>query len=160
MPLIRCSEQKRQTLEEFYTEFIPDKVKTFADGGTPMLKVLQLINETFKETTIYGLTSHATLILLNGNSSLSPWFVALNGPEDEYFIEYMMAPEKAPWPHAKIKGSTKSLDELKKYIVIAMIESKGWCENNELIRIFNEVNNEIPFKNQFLNGLCLHQKIF
>jgi hypothetical protein len=38
MPLIRCSEQKRQTLEEFYTGFITDKVNKFADCGTHLYK--------------------------------------------------------------------------------------------------------------------------
>ncbi len=117
MPTIRCSEQKRLTLNEFYKEFIPDKVKTFADVGTPMLNVLKLLDETFKETKIYGLTSHATLLLLNEDSSLSPWFVALNGLEDEYYIEYAMTPDKQPWTNAKVKGGTKSLTELKKLIV-------------------------------------------
>lgn len=59
MPLIRCSGQKRLTLEEFYKEFIPNKIDTFVDIGTPMLNVLKLINDTFKETVIYGLTSNA-----------------------------------------------------------------------------------------------------
>jgi hypothetical protein len=139
MPLIRCSEQKRLTLERFYKEFIPDKINTFADYGTPMLKVLQIINETFKETTIYGLTSHATLLLLNEDSSLSPWFVALNALEDEYYIEYLMPSEKEPWPNAKVKGATKSIDELRNFLIIAMTECKGWIENKELIRIYNDL---------------------
>ena len=146
MPLIRCSEQKRQTLEEFYKEFIPDKIKTFADIGSPMLNVLKLINDNFKETTIYGLTSHATLLLLKQDSSLSPWFVALNGLEtspngqrNEYYIEYLMTPDKQPWPDAKVKGGTTSLDELKKLIIIAMTESKGWTDSEELQKLYQEV---------------------
>ena len=146
MPLIQCSEQKRQTLEEFYKELIPDKVKTFVDIGSPMLKVIKLLNDTFKETTIYGLTSHATLLLLNKDSSRSPWFVALNGLEtapngqrNEYYIEYLMTSDKQPWPDAKIKGGTTSLDELKNYIIIAMIESKGWTDNDELKRLYQNI---------------------
>ena len=146
MPLIRCSEQKSLTLEEFYKEFIPNKVDTFADVGTPMLNVLRLINDTFKETTIYGLTSHATLLLLNKDSSLSPWFVALNGLEtspngqrNEYYIEYLMTEDKQPWPHAKIKGGTTSLDELKNIIIIAMTESEGWTDSNELKTLYDKL---------------------
>lgn len=146
MPLIRCSEQKRLTLEEFYKEFIPNKVDSFADVGTPMLKVLRLINDTFKETTIYGLTSHATLLLLNKDSSLSPWFVALNGLEtspngqrNEYFIEYLMTSDKQSWPDAKIKGETTSLDELKNFIIIAMTECEGWTDSKELKTLYDKL---------------------
>lgn len=140
MPLIRCSEQKRQRLEEFYTGFIPDKVNKFADCGTPMLKVLDLINSTFTQTIIYGLTSHATLQLLAEDSSLSPWYVALNGLEDEHYIEYLMTVEKQPWPNAKVKGVTKSLDELKQYLIIAMYESGGWTNSKELNSLYQYMN--------------------
>lgn len=146
MPLIRCSEQKRLTLEEFYKEFIPNKIDTFADVGTPMLNVLKLINDTFKETTIYGLTSHATLLLLNRDSSLNPWFVALNGLEtlpngqrNEYYIEYLMTSDKQPWPDARIKGATTSLGELRKYIIIAMYECKGWSDSDEITELYKSI---------------------
>ncbi|MGN7784454.1 hypothetical protein ACTJIJ_08005 [Niabella sp. 22666] len=146
MPLIRCSEQKQLTLEEFYKEFIPNKVDTFADIGTPMLNVIKLINDTFKETNIYGLTSHATLLLLNKDCSSSPWFVALNGLEtspngqrNEYYIEYVMTAHKQPWPDAKVKGGTTSLDELKNFIIIAMTESAGWRDCNELKALYSKL---------------------
>ncbi|OFX41458.1 MAG: hypothetical protein A2W95_07015 [Bacteroidetes bacterium GWA2_40_14] len=133
-------------MEEFYKEFIPNKIDNFVDVGTPMLNVLKLLNDTFKETTIYGLTSHATLLLLNQNSSLSPWFVALNGLEtspngqrNEYYIEYSMTSDKQPWPDAKIKGGTTSLDELRKYIIIAMNESEGWSDSNELKELYKSI---------------------
>lgn len=146
MPLIRCTEQKSQTLEEFYRELIPDKVKTLPDLGTPMLKVLKLINETFRETTIYGLTSHSTLVLLDKDSSLRPWYVSLNGIQsspdgerNEYHIEYLMPRDKQPWPGAKIKGGATSLEQLRRYIVIAMTESNGWTESEELDRLYQEL---------------------
>ena len=146
MPLLQCSEQKEQSLEEFYTSIIPDRVKSFADVGSPMLNVIKLLTETFKETTIYGLTSHATLLLLNKDSSRSPWFVALNGLEtvpnghrNEYYVEYLMTPDKQPWPDAKVKGATTSLDDLRNYIIIAMTESKGWEDSAELKFLYNNL---------------------
>jgi hypothetical protein len=133
-------------LEEFYKEFIPDKVDTFVDVGTPMLNVLKLINSTFKETTIYGLTSHSTLLLLNADSSHNPWFVAIRGIEtipkgqrNEYYIEYLMTADKQPWPDAMIKGDTMSLDEFRNYIIIAMTESKGWSESTELKTLYENI---------------------
>ena len=149
MPIIQCSEQRQQTLEEFYKSLIPDKVTTFADVGSPMLNVLKLINETFKETTIYGLTSHATLLLLNKDTSRSPWYVAirglgdaLNGQRNEYYIEYLMTPDKQPWSDATVKGGTTSLDELRKYIVIAMTNSKVWTDSDDLKKLYKELNTE------------------
>lgn len=142
MPIIRCSEQKRLTLEEFYKEFIPDKTKTFADVGSPMLKILELINDTFIDTIIYGLTSHSTLLLLNKDSSLSSWYVALNGLDDEYYIEYQMTLDKQPWQNAIVKGGTKSLDELKIMIIIAMTESGGWTQSVELKKLYKELITE------------------
>lgn len=146
MPLLRCSEQKRCTLEEFYKEFIPTETDTFANVGTPMLNIVGLINDSFKETIIYALTSHATLLLMNQDNSLSPWFVALNGLEtsaieqrNEYYIEYRMTTDNQPWPNATVKGGTTSLDELKKFIIIAMTESKGWSDSNELNDLYYSI---------------------
>ena len=149
MPLIQCSEQRGQSLEEFYKSLIPDNVKTFADIGSPMLNVIKLVNETFKETIIYGLTYHATLLLLNKDSSISPWFVAINGLEtapngqrNEYYIEYIMTSDKQPWADAIVKGGTTSLDKLRKYIIIAMTESKGWTDSNELKNLYQDIKLE------------------
>ncbi len=146
MPLIQCSDQKRESLEDFYKSLIPDKVNTFADVGSPMLNVIKLINDTFKETTFYGLTSHATLLLLNKDSWQSTWFVALNGLEtapngqrNEYYIEYLMTADKQPWADAKVKGGTTSLEELKKYIIIAMTESNGWTNSIELKKLYEDL---------------------
>src|SRR5690606_29365415 len=115
MPTIRCSEQKNQSLEDFYKSLIPDKVNTISDVGSPMIKVIGVINEMFQSTVIYGLTSHSTLLLLNEDNSLSPWFVVLNGlatssswQSNEYYIEYLMTEDKQPWPNAIIKGATVS----------------------------------------------------
>lgn len=149
MPIIRCSEQKRCSLEEFYTECIPDKNQVFADTGTSMLKVLQCINETFKETIIFGLTSHTTLLLLNNDRSISPWYVLLNGLVDEYYIEYVIPSDKQPWENATVKGSTTSLNELREYLIIAMTESKGWMNSKELRKLYNTIKNKQIQNNNF-----------
>lgn len=44
-----------------------------------------------------------------------------------------------PWPNAIVKGGTTSLIELKKYIIIAMTESKGWTESAELKKLYKEI---------------------
>jgi len=146
MPIIQCTEQSKQSLEDFYKSLIPDRVTKFVDVGSPMLKVIKLINDTFKNTVIYGLTSHATLKLLNKNSTLATGFVALKGfgtdpggKDNEYYIEYLMTADKQPWPNACVIGGTKSLTELKRLIIIAMTESKGWPDSNELKDLYESL---------------------
>jgi hypothetical protein len=77
MPLIHCSEQGRQTLQEFYSEWASSTDKISANIGRSMLGVIELINKVFLETKIYGLTSHAHLLLLSKDDSKSDLFVAI-----------------------------------------------------------------------------------
>ena len=142
MPIRRCSEQKRQTLEEFYAEFIPEKNQFWADVGTAMLKVTKLINDTFKETIIYGLTSHASLNFLTQDNSESDCFVTINSSGDDFYIEYLMTKNNRPWPNATVKGATKSLNEFKNLIIIAMTESQGWPESLELKTLYNSIKSK------------------
>lgn len=139
MPLIRCSAQKNITLEAFYKEFIPDESDTIEDIGTPMIDVIHLINRLFKDTVIYGLTSHATLLLHNQDEVLGSWLVSLVGYVSrlekkvmEYYIEYVMPPDIAPWPGALVRGRVTTLEELEKYLIIAMKASGGWSDCEEL----------------------------
>jgi len=143
MPLIRCSEQKRQSLEEFYTEWASESDKISSTIGKSMLKIIDLINKTFTETKIYGLTSHAHLLLLSENNSMSDWHVVLiaNGLK-EYHIEYQMTKDSQPWENATIKGATKSIEEFKNLIIIAMSESQGWSKSAELNKLFTQIKTE------------------
>lgn len=143
MPLIRCSQQNRQSLEEFYSEWNSESSEISAGIGKSMLKVIDLMNKTFTETIIYGLTSHAHLSLLSENNTLSDWYVAIvaNGLE-EYHIEYQMTKDSQPWENAIIKGETKSIEEFKNFIIIAMFESRGWDKNDELNKLFNQIKTE------------------
>lgn len=143
MPIIRCKDQKSQTLEEFYFERASDKHQLSTDLGKSMLAIIDLINNTFIETEIYGLTSHAHLLLLSQDRSDSDWFVSIitNGFQ-EFRIEYLIPKEKQPWPNATVKGATKSLDEFRNYIIIAMTESQGWKDNDELKRLYSHLGKE------------------
>lgn len=129
MPLTRCSEQKRQTLEEFYSEWASSDDQISADIGKSMLTIVDLINKTFSKTKIYGLTSHAHLLLLSQDNSESDWHVSIiaNGLK-EFHIEYMLPKNKQPWTGATVKGAAKSIDELKKYIIVAM-SRPSWCSS-------------------------------
>lgn len=139
MPIVRRSEQKRETLEDFYREFIPKSVDTIEDVGTPMLEVLKFLNTSFKNTVIYGLTSHTHLLLFNNDES-DKFYISIAGYQSKYYnefiIEYVIPEDKRPWEDAVIKGRTRDLEDLKKMIIISMIESGGWKDNLELEILF------------------------
>lgn len=139
MPIKRCSEQKHKTLEEFYAEFLPEKNQFWVDVGTSMLRCIKLIDETFKETMIYGLTSHSALIFLAQDNSESDSFVTIHSSCDDFHIEYLMVKNNRPWHNATVKGEAKSLDELKTLIIIAMAESQGWNGSLELKTLYKSV---------------------
>lgn len=139
MPIVRCSAQKSKTLEEFYRELIPKPGDKFGDGGTPMLKVLEILNRIFKETDIYGLTSHATLLLLSKDDDEMEWFVAINGFGNIFCIEYIIPKKDSPWENATIKGQTTLLDSFEEMIIISMYKSEGWRDCLELKEMYDKI---------------------
>jgi hypothetical protein len=141
MPITRCSEQSRCSLEEFYQEIAANKVYDPADAGGAMLKLLKLINTLFKQTQIWGLTSHASLLLQTTDDSASGWYVAIGSSgQDYYYLEYLLPVNKQPWCNAQVRGEVQSLAEAEKYLLIAMRESEGWLGNEELYKLLAERN--------------------
>ena len=139
MPITRCSDQPSKTLAEFYSS-----IGLEASSEAVMLSVLDMIDSTFKRTEIYGLTSHTTLILLREDSSWSPWYVKVYGSEGEYYIEYLLPPSKRPWSHAYVSGTAKSLPEFRDMLLIAMRESEGWLDCEELISLTSNLSQSKP----------------
>jgi len=139
MPIIRCSDQKGQSLEEFYSE-----KRTHKDSleiANVMLSIIDLLNREFSNTTIFGLTSIYHLNLLAHNSYQTDWYVSIIAlDERNYHIEYLMPENKRPWSYAKVKGDAKSLEEAMKFISIGMYESNGWPGNEELLSFYKKYN--------------------
>ncbi len=147
MPIVRCKEQKRQTLEEFYTEWAFSDNSISSNLGKAMLQVLEKINQTFIETTIYGGTSHAHLLFFVTETNWADWYVSVIASTSEYYIEYRMPKNKQPWKDSMVKGATKSLDEFMNYIVIAMTECEAWPNNTELKRLYKKIKNSDSIAN-------------
>ena len=134
MPIQRSPDQKRVTLEEFYTGM--SKPGAFADIGKGMLKLLKLINETFTETLLWGTTFQNRLVIQAAESGKSEWLVIIGSRGvGTYFFEYLLPEEDRPWPNATVHGMAKDLGEAKLYLLIAMNKSKGWTGNEELERL-------------------------
>lgn len=98
-----------------------------------MLAFVNMINETFKETELWGLTSHSRFVIQAKDNWKAEWYITVaNIGTNDYYFEYLMPKDKQPWEHARIRGEANSLEEAKKYLLIAMHESEGWKENAEL----------------------------
>lgn len=138
MPIERCSDQKNQTLREFYSDLKKEKSNptVWQTKGQAMLDLLDLIDQNFKETKIWGMTSHDTLVLQAKDGWESGWFVAINNiGTKEYYFEYRIPEDKCPWPYAVVKGVAPTIMNSIKYLAIAMKESGGWPDNKEVEKL-------------------------
>lgn len=142
MPLIRCKEQKSQTLEDFYNECFVSDNRISSNLGKAMLQIIEKINQIFIETIIFGGTSHDHLLLFTTETNNADWYVAIIANAYEYYIEYRMPKYKQPWEDATVKGVTTSLDEFMNYLIIAMTESGAWAENKELTGLYGKLKAE------------------
>lgn len=130
MHLTRCQDQKRQTLEEFYTEPAQSAEPVSREGGEAMLDLLARLRALPDERRVYGLTSLYRLCLLAQDTWKSPWFVIVSALDKQnYHIEYLMPERDAPWPHAYVRGEARSEDEAVRMILIAMEKSEGWKQD-------------------------------
>jgi len=101
--------------------------------STNMIEMINLINQSFIVTQIWGLTSHSRLVLLSENNWDSRYHVVIeNIGDDGFYFEYLIPDNKSPWKNGTVKGYAPSLQESKKYLAIAMNESEGWKGNSEL----------------------------
>ena len=104
-----------------------------------MLKIIELINQTFQETQLWGLTSHAHLVIQAQDNWESGWYVTIrNNGTEQYQIEYKMPENEQPWEYATVNGQANSLLEIRKYLLIAMERSQGWKNNAELKELLAE----------------------
>lgn len=140
MPIIRCSTQGKQTLEEFYKKLSNEKnSEYFQQRGKSMLLLLEMINNTFINTTLYGLTSHDTLCVFPTDSWEFDWFLAINGTGKNTFkFKYKMPSYISPWENALVIGHS-NLETAKDFLIIAMVESNGWPNNKELRKLYNVI---------------------
>jgi len=136
MPIQTNSEQGG-TLEEFYRE-LSESTDHYANA-IGMLEFINMINQTFKETQLWGLISHTRLVIQSEDGSQAKWYVIIGNMADYYFFQYLLPSNKQPWENARVQGEVKSLKEAKKYLLIAMNESEGWKGNLEVKKLLNEL---------------------
>jgi hypothetical protein len=149
MPIIGNSDQSRRTLIEFYQELLGENNSFSSKNiGATMLNFIEMVNSTFKSTTLYGLTSHYNLIIQSEDSWKSQWYIRVYCFGDgKIQFEYKMPNIISPWEDAFVKGQANTIEEAKNYLIIAMTECGGWEDNEELRKLYNEhkkISTETP----------------
>jgi hypothetical protein len=126
MRLTRCKDQKSATLDEFYTEISEQDTR---ECGKAMLDLIARLRALPDEKHVFGLTSLLRLCLLAEDTYKSPWFVIISALDKRnYFIEYRMPDDIAPWPDAFVRGKARSEDDAVRMIITAMEKSGGWSQ--------------------------------
>jgi hypothetical protein len=139
MPIKRFTEQADGSLEEFYQEISSRKAYDRMGVGEAMLRLIEEINRVFKQTDLWGLTSHAQLILLSADDIVSADCVILSSSGFTFYtIAYPLPVAKRPWQNAQVVGEVDTLEQAINYLLIAMRESQGWIGNEELLRLLAE----------------------
>jgi hypothetical protein len=127
MRLTRCKDQKSQSLEEFYGELVRQDGYVGREGGKGMLDLIARLQSLPDGRQVFGLTSHARLVLLAEDTYTSPWFIIIAALDKRnYFVEFLMPESAAPWPRAYVRGEGRSEDEAIQMIETAMERCKGW----------------------------------
>lgn len=143
MPIIRSSDQKSKTLEEFYQELASRNNSVIEkEIGRTMLSFISLVNQTFIDTTLYGLTSHYSLLIQSSDNWEDGWYLTVYSIGDKKFqFEYKMPEAISPWKYAIVKGQANTIEEARDYLIISMTESEGWKDNKESSKIYNRLKN-------------------
>jgi hypothetical protein len=127
MSLIRCQDQKSQSLEDFYTELSQQDDVAFRKSGKAMLELLGRLQDLPIEESLYGLTSHNRLCLLAEDEYSAACFIRISAlDEQNYAIEYLMPERISPWPYAYVRGETDSLEKAIEMLLTGIKRSEGW----------------------------------
>lgn len=142
MPITRCPDQSDDSLEEFYQWIGTTPASDAIGTADAMLQLITELNKLFKQTQLWGTTSHAKLHLQNYPHTAARSYVSVIGFSITelvcYNISYQLPAHKRPWPNAQVIGEAESLNKAIDYLLIAMRESEGWLENNELKKLLAE----------------------
>ena len=136
MPIIRNTEQDSPTLREYFARI--DAWGASEPGAQPRFKMNDLIDRidaTFVETTLFGLTSMTWLVIQAHDDYRSPWYITIGRDDQGYSIQYLLPAELRPWKNASVHGEARDLEEAMQYLVLAMEACGGWAGNAELQRL-------------------------
>jgi len=142
MPLKVCKNHSSRTLIEIYKENANDQDGTMWQSQSEnMIELINFINQHFKETNLWGLTSLMRLVLLTENDTASKWYVTIaNSGTNEFYFDYSIPENESPWPNGSVTGVAQTIEEAKKFIAISMHKSSAWKGNIELEKLLLELD--------------------
>jgi hypothetical protein len=96
-----------------------------------MLELLGRLRALPDQRELWGLTSHARLVLLVEDTFRSPWRVIISAlGVNSYQVEYLMPDSEAPWPGALVQGEGHSVEEAVQMTLTAL-ERSGAVEKRQ-----------------------------
>lgn len=101
-----------------------------------MLAFMDSVNQLFPRTKLVAYTSHQRLCIQHEEEIGAEWVVIIsNVGTDDYHFEFKMPKGKSPWKDAWVMGKAYGLDEAERYLIIAMLETQAWNNNEELNKL-------------------------
>ena len=93
MPIKVCKDHSSRTLIEIYKDNLgKEESSIWTKRSLDMIEIIYFINKSFKDTLIYGLTSHLRLVLLTENDTAAKWHIIVTTIGDgEFHIEYKLS---------------------------------------------------------------------
>ena len=127
MQLERCGAQRSGALDEYYAKLTTHDTEVDRSCGATMLDLIGRLRGLDKPNRAWGLTSVHRLCLLAQDDWKSPWYVIVSALDRRnYWIEYLLPQDLAPWPDSYVRREARSEDEALHMIVAAIEKSGGW----------------------------------
>lgn len=129
MPLLRSESQgggPGRLVKQHY-EDTPSAPAYVRESLMTMTRFLDLLNSAIGEEKVWLLTSHDVLLLMaDPLYDQGPWYVSISAFQNQYTVTYVMRKTEAPFPDAKVSGTTLSVEEAIRFTLLAMKLSDGW----------------------------------
>ena len=128
MALTPITNQRDPGLYGFYRSLDrPGASGSLKAAAEQMLQLLPLVEALCSDIPVWGMSSHATLVLLAEDASDAPGFVRISPVgKHGYEISYLMPEHEAPWPYARVTGHAPDTQSAGEMIRVAMQKSGGW----------------------------------
>ena len=132
MRLVRCREQRAQTLDELYEELAASADRSVQARGKAMLELLGGLRAWPGDTrAAWGVTIEHRLCLRTEDRKDAPWFVAIEMRGADYAIEYRLPAAQAPW--AMVRGDAHTVADAVDMVRSAMVRSAAGPADHRVI---------------------------
>ena len=134
MPVVTSDSQGGSEVDQ--RDFFREEIKTGTnemrrESCRRMVALIDRIDAEFPDTTIWLLTSHHRLVLMDSPVYETDWLVIIESIlANEYYFSYRLV--DPPFPGARVHGVAREIEEAMRLIKLAMRESGGWIMSKEL----------------------------